>query len=466
MKFKCALFAGPSLSITTVLPDFIDVYPPIKSGDIYRLLNKEYALFAILDGLFHGVASIWHREITSAIDEGIAVWGASSMGALRSSELHQYGMQGFGQVFEWYFKDQIDGDDEVALLHSPNPPYSSLTIPLVDIRYCLLIDYGLSLSNYEHKLVIKAARSIPYWERTDLALSKYMLKNGFEFNYVSNLISSLNSRQSVKKIDADLLITDLCILQKGAIYENKVLLGNNFKQLSAINLYKQISFDFRKTIKSQDLESYSSPNLSSESIFDSTGNAFLNSFFGFWFEDKDPQSINNELYKDIFASSVPVKLLDYSRHHSNCVLTKSEIYCFYYISSYFYRLKSIWLDKIGSEFQNLANIYMNSNECLAPSFPVIPVDEFNILDNKSCIAFEIFVTAQIFRAYALDRLHLKRLYRTHIDISKMLLLPDLLQDYVLAKTFGIGPLGCSWEAQQTHNLKYIEYCILIHEFVI
>ena len=37
---------------------------------------------AIIDGYFERMAAVWHKEILVALERGIAVWGAASMGAL------------------------------------------------------------------------------------------------------------------------------------------------------------------------------------------------------------------------------------------------------------------------------------------------------------------------------------------------------------------------------------------------
>ena len=69
---------------------------------------------------------MWHREILYAMSEGIHVFGASSMGALRAAELHGLGMRGIGTVFEAYrqnvfapYPPPFERDEEVAVMHGP-----------------------------------------------------------------------------------------------------------------------------------------------------------------------------------------------------------------------------------------------------------------------------------------------------------------------------------------------------------
>jgi hypothetical protein len=53
------------------------------------------------------------------MDQGIHVFGASSMGALRAAELAAFGMVGVGEIFEAYRDGVIEDDDEVAVVHGP-----------------------------------------------------------------------------------------------------------------------------------------------------------------------------------------------------------------------------------------------------------------------------------------------------------------------------------------------------------
>lgn len=134
-----AVFLGPSLdpaAARSILP--ANYYPPIRMGDVYRLLTCGVETIVIIDGVFHNTAPVWQREILAALLNGITVIGASSMGALRAVELEPWGMIGVGTVYDWYRSGRIDGDDEVALLHGEAEfGYRPLSEALVNIRYTL-----------------------------------------------------------------------------------------------------------------------------------------------------------------------------------------------------------------------------------------------------------------------------------------------------------------------------------------
>lgn len=136
---QIAVFLGPSLprkQATALLK--ANYYPPVQKGDIYRIIPSGVKTIIIIDGIFQNNFAVWHREILSAIEEGIQVIGCSGMGALRAAELEQFGMAGYGTVFELYRDGVIEGDDEVALLHgSEDAGFTPMSEALVNIRYTL-----------------------------------------------------------------------------------------------------------------------------------------------------------------------------------------------------------------------------------------------------------------------------------------------------------------------------------------
>ena len=91
------LFVGPSLPDAAVLCGrTIHVRPPAAHGDVLAAVRAGATAIGIVDGNFEHVAPVWHKEILHALDKGIAVFGAASMGALRAAECHTFGMVGIG----------------------------------------------------------------------------------------------------------------------------------------------------------------------------------------------------------------------------------------------------------------------------------------------------------------------------------------------------------------------------------
>ncbi|MEW2915881.1 TfuA-like protein [Ruegeria sp. ANG10] len=130
------VFVGPTLT-SDVVAEHLDatILPPVRQGDVYRVAREKPTAIGIIDGFFEGVPSVWHKEILWAIEQGIPVFGSASMGALRAAELADFGMIGVGQIFQDYYDDVLQDDDEVAVLHSPAElGFQPLSEPMVSIR--------------------------------------------------------------------------------------------------------------------------------------------------------------------------------------------------------------------------------------------------------------------------------------------------------------------------------------------
>jgi hypothetical protein len=81
------------------------------------------------------MAAVWHKEILLALERGIAVWGAASMGALRAAELAPFGMLGVGTIYRAYARGSLVADDEVAVAHLPaEQGYRAVSDALVNLR--------------------------------------------------------------------------------------------------------------------------------------------------------------------------------------------------------------------------------------------------------------------------------------------------------------------------------------------
>ncbi len=162
------IFAGPTISQARIL-DTIDaeVLPPVCMGDVYRVAKRQPRAIGIVDGYFDGVPSVWHKEILWALDSGIPVFGAASMGALRAAELHPFGMIGIGRIYEAFRDGELEDDDEVAVHHGPGEVgYVSLSEAMVNIRATLAravdeqtIDQTLA------DALVRSAKDLAYPER-------------------------------------------------------------------------------------------------------------------------------------------------------------------------------------------------------------------------------------------------------------------------------------------------------------
>ena len=130
------VFSGPSLppAKAPVHAGF-EWRPPVRQGDVYRAAQSLPALIGIIDGYFESVATVWHKEILWAMTQGIHVYGAASIGALRAAELADFGMRGVGTIFHQFYTGALADDEEVALLHGPKEvEYVQVTEAMVNVR--------------------------------------------------------------------------------------------------------------------------------------------------------------------------------------------------------------------------------------------------------------------------------------------------------------------------------------------
>jgi hypothetical protein len=140
--------------------------PPARQGDVFRAVqtNRPRAI-GLIDGVFLDVPAVWHREILWALSEGVHVFGAASMGALRAAELAPFGMCGVGTIFAAYQAGRWPGDDapfedddEVAVIHAPaEAGGAALSDPMVDLRASLDTAEAAGVIDRDGRLALIAA---------------------------------------------------------------------------------------------------------------------------------------------------------------------------------------------------------------------------------------------------------------------------------------------------------------------
>lgn len=184
------IFLGPTLSVEvaqTILP--ARYLPPIKCGDILRYLRLKPSVIGIIDGLFERTAAVWHKEIIWAMEQGVRVFGASSMGALRAAELYPLGMKGIGNIFEAYRDNIYTDDDEVAVLHSDRRSnFAALSEPIVNIRATIAdAIQQQAITSQVGDLVIAAAKKRFYGDRLLMEAIDIALAEGAPHDEIARL---------------------------------------------------------------------------------------------------------------------------------------------------------------------------------------------------------------------------------------------------------------------------------------
>jgi hypothetical protein len=136
---QIVIYVGPSLAVEDAREILdADYRPPIRRGDIKTLMTEPLPprIVGIIDGEFFQSFAISPKEILPAIEAGIIFLGSSSMGALRATELHPFGMIGIGRIFEMYHSGELFADDEVALVFDREVGRAH-SVPMVNIRIAL-----------------------------------------------------------------------------------------------------------------------------------------------------------------------------------------------------------------------------------------------------------------------------------------------------------------------------------------
>ncbi len=154
------MFAGPSFCGSAELlaeaRQSVEIRPPVRRRDVEQLAaGHPPGVLILVDGYFQQCLSVGHAEIRAAVSAGWLVWGLSSLGAIRAYEMRNLGVRGYGRVYQRFYDEEDFRDDEVALIHEPDPPYRSFSEPLIHIRFFLrhLVSLDLLTATLEERIL-------------------------------------------------------------------------------------------------------------------------------------------------------------------------------------------------------------------------------------------------------------------------------------------------------------------------
>jgi hypothetical protein len=207
------VFLGPTLPRDAARSLLEATYlPPASQGDVYRAARTSPFAIGLIDGYFDALPAVWHKEILWAMAQGVHVFGASSMGALRAAELDSYGMIGVGQVYASLRAGELEDDDEVAIVHGDaSTGYRGLSEAMVNIRSTLRVarESG-AIGQDAHDALVMLAKSTFYPERGYPGLLSAAGQAGISPHELSRLRDFLPSgRVDVKSADARALLSTM-----------------------------------------------------------------------------------------------------------------------------------------------------------------------------------------------------------------------------------------------------------------
>jgi hypothetical protein len=133
------VFLGPSADRSAIaerLPG-AELLPPLARGGLHQARERGAEVLLIIDGVFAHTLAVSPREVVDVVRDGAAVFGASSMGALRAADCRHAGVQGIGLVYRLYRAGLILSDDDVAVATEGEGEFRALSVALVNVRVAL-----------------------------------------------------------------------------------------------------------------------------------------------------------------------------------------------------------------------------------------------------------------------------------------------------------------------------------------
>jgi hypothetical protein len=207
MTGRPTVFAGPSLhGVDPKWFEGVEVRPPAACGDILATALSGATVIGLIDGVFENAAAVWHKEILYALSSGVAVFGASSMGALRAAECATFGMVGVGTVYNEYATGVRVADSDVAVVHAPaEMGFLPLTVALVDAEATIA-----AVRQREGNLalicdrLVTAARLLSFTQRSWANVVAAANLNDVQSSLAAEAIK--RNERSIKREDAQLLL--------------------------------------------------------------------------------------------------------------------------------------------------------------------------------------------------------------------------------------------------------------------
>lgn len=201
------IFAGPTLYGANLPSNAgYQLRPPARQGDFHKAIQDGATVIGLIDGVYEYVPAIWHKEILFGLAQGVHIFGAASMGALRAAECAAFGMIGIGEIFDGYMSGALEDDSDVAQSHAPTEVgFLPLSEPLVNVRATISRCLQLShITAAEHDQLLAAAKAIFFKERTYKRLVLSAIPDGTRATEVLAILRANSVNQKLH--DAQLLV--------------------------------------------------------------------------------------------------------------------------------------------------------------------------------------------------------------------------------------------------------------------
>ena len=179
---------------------------PIKRGDLSHDIKENPDIIAIIDGVFHQNSAVGHREILSVMKKGVKVYGSSSMGALRASELDVLGMEGIGYCYNEYASGNVTSDDDVAVMLD-SETLEALSVPLISMNYVFTNAVAENIITKEEKDELLKIPKETYYPKRNYAQT--LSQSSLDADKKGKLIDFIRTSKDIKKEDAKELLNHI-----------------------------------------------------------------------------------------------------------------------------------------------------------------------------------------------------------------------------------------------------------------
>ncbi|WP_407413843.1 TfuA-related McrA-glycine thioamidation protein [Methanobrevibacter sp.] len=210
---KIIIYAGLSIPFSEakeILDSTTDVEViykrPIQRGDLSQALKETPDIIGIIDGVFHQNSAVGHKEILNVLKKDVKVFGASSMGALRASELDTLGMVGIGYVYNQYASGEVDSDDAVAVMLDSDT-LEPLSEPLINMKYVFENAVAKNILTSDEKDELLNIAKKTYYPKRNYA--KTLSDSNLDSDKKGELIDFIRESKDIKKEDAKELLTHI-----------------------------------------------------------------------------------------------------------------------------------------------------------------------------------------------------------------------------------------------------------------
>ncbi len=241
------IFIGPSsYGIDRKLFNGWIVKAPCQQSDIIDLISNETVEnIVIVDGYYKSIPAPWHKEFLLALENGIHIVGLGSIGALRANELREFGVEGYGWVYNFIKDNEPIDDSIVALLHkSSEENYQPITFAKVELIFILsqLMQSGkLSICKFEE---LKEIILYEHFERLNYIKALKLFKK-YQIEDPEKLLKS--SFHSIKRLDVENYLKQYIFTKKPTKLQNDLVVERT------PYIYRQLCTDLPTKINSNDI---------------------------------------------------------------------------------------------------------------------------------------------------------------------------------------------------------------------